>query len=231
MYSGRQFASSPSAFPLSAGRTLSVKPSLVYGAYDIHSRALTVFDEARSLRLCLSSFGVRAGYATPLFFFWLLAFKKKIQAYTHPGFLLQTVTSFHWPGLAHYYGTIRHLAALWLGFPFRLYRPYLVRVCVKETTRLPSVICTFCSIHPDPNHVDESCRSFPFVCFPVRYTISYRFPRFYGGSPSIAATSGSLHSGLDFACRPFGFFLTEDTLPIQQPSVAGCLLRLRHFKG
>lgn len=158
--------------------------------------------------------------------------KKKFQAHTHPGFLLQSVTSFHWPGFTHYYGTIRHLAVLRLGFPFRLYRPYLIRVYVKETTRLPSVICTFYSIHPDPNHVDESYWSFPFGCFPVGYTISYRLPRFSGGSPNIAATSGSLHSGLDFACRPFRFFLTEDTLPILATGrLQGYLLRLRHFKG
>ncbi|MDQ0888227.1 hypothetical protein QFZ81_003315 [Paenibacillus sp. V4I9] len=56
------------------------------------------------------------------------------------------------------------------AFPLRLYLPYLIHVCVKETTRLPSVICTFYSIHPDPTHVDESCRSYPFVCFPTRYT-------------------------------------------------------------
>jgi hypothetical protein len=55
------------------------------------------------------------------------------------------------------------------AFPLRLYLPYLVRVYVKETTRLPSVICTFYSIHPDPNHVDEPCRSCPFDCFPARY--------------------------------------------------------------
>lgn len=119
------------------------------------------------------------------FFFWLLAFQKKKQAHTHPGFLLQSVTSFHWPGLPHYYGTIRHLAALRFGFPFRLYRPYLIRVCVKETTRLPSVICIFCSIHPDPNHVDESYRSFPFVCFPVGYTLSrIGFPVLWAGRPA-----------------------------------------------
>jgi hypothetical protein len=99
-------------------------------------------------------------------------------------------------------------------FPSRLYLSYLVRVYVKETTRLPSVIYTFCSIHPDPNHVDEPCRSYPFICFPARYAYSHKFPRFHGGSPYIAATSGSPHSGLDFACRPFGFPLTRDTLPI-----------------
>lgn len=175
---------------------------------------------------------MKAGYATLLSFFsGYSPSKKNSQAHTRPGFLLQSVTSFHWPGLTHYYGTIRHLAIPRFGFPFRLYLPYLVRVCAKETTRLPSVICIFCSIHPDPNHVDESYRSCPFICFPVRYTLSYRFPRFHGGSPSIAATSGSLHSGLDFACRPFGFFLAEDTLPNRQSLVVGCLLRLRHFKG
>ncbi|MBA9087662.1 hypothetical protein FHR92_004147 [Fontibacillus solani] len=154
-----------------------------YGAYDLHSRTLTVFDEARSLRLCLSSFGVRAGYTTPLFFRLLATKKKNSWAYTHPGFLLQSVTSFHWLGLTRYYETIRHLAILRLGFPFRLYLPYLVCVYTKETTRLPSVICTFCSIHPDPNHVDEPYKSFPFVCFPVGYTLVYKFPRFLGGSP------------------------------------------------
>jgi hypothetical protein len=51
------------------------------------------------------------------------------------------------------------------AFPLRLYLPYLVRVYVKETTRLPSVICTFYSIHPDPNHVDEPCRSYPLYLF------------------------------------------------------------------
>jgi hypothetical protein len=100
------------------------------------------------------------------------------------------------------------------AFPLRLYLPYLVRVCAKETMRLPSVICTFYSIHPDPNHVDEPCRSCPFVCLPARYTPLYKFPRLLGGSPNIAATSGLPHSGLDFACGPFGFPLTRDTLPV-----------------
>ena len=53
----------------------------------------------------------------------------------------------------------------------------------------------------------------PFV-LSCKICLSQRFPRFHGGSPYIAATSGSLHSGLDFACRPFGFSLTRDTLPI-----------------
>jgi hypothetical protein len=51
------------------------------------------------------------------------------------------------------------------AFPFRLYLSYLVHACGKETTRLPSVICIFYSIHPDPNHVDEPYRSCPFPVF------------------------------------------------------------------
>mgnify|MGYP007088351010 CR=1 FL=1 len=70
------------------------------------------------------------------------------------------------------------------AFPLRLYLPYLVRVCVKEATRLPSVICTFCSIHPDPNHVDEPYRSYPFICFPVRYAYCKGFPVFQAGHPT-----------------------------------------------
>jgi hypothetical protein len=53
----------------------------------------------------------------------------------------------------------------------------------------------------------------PFV-LSCKICLLQRLPRFVGGSPNIAATSGSPHSGLDFACRPFGFPLTEDTLPI-----------------
>lgn len=111
-----------------------------------------------------------------------------------------------------------------------LYLIYLVRACVKESTRLPSVICTFSSIHPDPNHVDKPCRSYPFPVF-LQDMLSHKFPRFLGGSPYISATSGSLHSGLDFACRPFRFSFTGDTLPILLLSKLGFLLRLRHFKG
>ena len=117
------------------------------------------------------------------------------------------------------------------AFPFGLYLPYLIHVCAKETTRLPSVICTFCSIHPDPNHVDEPRRSYPFRAFLQDMRISQRFPRFLGGSPNIAATSGSLHSGLDFACRPFRFSLAGDTLSVLLLRRVGPLLRLRHFKG
>lgn len=68
-----------------------------------------------------------------------------------------------------------------------------------------------------------------FVCLQDIHL--YRFPRSLGGSPSIAATSGSPHFGLDFACRPFGFILANDTLPVLFRSGIGLLLRLRHFKG
>jgi hypothetical protein len=71
----------------------------------------------------------------------------------------------------------------------------------------------------------------PFV-LTCKICISHRFPRFHGGSPCTAATSGSLHSGLDFACRPFRFSLTRDTLSVLLLlRRVGPLLRLRHFKG
>jgi hypothetical protein len=41
----------------------------------------------------------------------------------------------------------------------------------------------------------------------------------------------TLHSGLDFACRPFRFSLTGDTLSVLLLWKLGPLLRLRHFKG
>jgi hypothetical protein len=71
-----------------------------------------------------------------------------------------------------------------LAFPFGLYLPYLGRVCVKETTRLPSVICTFCSIHPDPNHVDEPCRSYPFPVFLQDMRTRIGFPVLLAGHPA-----------------------------------------------
>lgn len=90
---------------------------------------------------------------------------QKKTAHTHPSFPLQTVTSFHRLGLTRYYGTIRHLAAHRFGFPLRVIPPLPYPRLRQETTTLPSVICTFYSIHPDPNHVDESCRSYPFRAF------------------------------------------------------------------
>src|SRR5699024_5889489 len=39
--------------------------------------------------------------------------------------------------------------------------------------------CTFCSIHPDPNHVDTSYRSFPSKDLPIRYAIRIGFPVFW----------------------------------------------------
>jgi hypothetical protein len=71
-----------------------------------------------------------------------------------------------------------------LAFPFGLYVSYLDHVCVKETTILPSVICTFSSIHPDPNHVDEPCRSYPFVCSLQDIHICISFPVCLAGHPT-----------------------------------------------
>lgn len=73
--------------------------------------------------------------------------------------------------------------------------------------RLPSVICTFYSILTLitsislPGHV-------PFL-FTCKICAFAKVSPFYGGSPDITATSGSPHSGLDFACRPFRFSLVS----------------------
>lgn len=119
-----------------------------------------------------------------------------------------------------------------LAFPFRLYLPYLIRVCVKETTRLPSVIYTFCSIHPDPNHVDAPCRSCPFPVFLLDKRKCAKASPFCGRVAQHRRHLWfTLYSGLDFACRPFGFRLAADTLSILLLRRVGPLLRLRHFKG
>ncbi|MNY31674.1 hypothetical protein D3C86_1658470 [compost metagenome] len=155
---------------------------------------------------------MRAGYATPSFFL-AFVFQKKIPGAYSSGFSPPVC---YQPSLARIYSLLRNDPSS---------RSPSVRLSLSVIPLLPcprlrqgdyetSLIHLHLLFHPDPNHVDESYRSFPFGCFPVRYTISYRLPCFLGGSPSIAATSGSPHSGLDFACRPFGFPLTKDTLPI-----------------
>lgn len=42
----------------------------------------------------------------------------------HPGFILQSVTSFHRPGFHHYYGIVCHLALHRKALSFLLYLPY-----------------------------------------------------------------------------------------------------------
>lgn len=131
------------------------------------------------------------------------------------------------------YGTIRHLAIHRLAFPFGLYLPYLARVYEKETTRLPSVICTFYSIHPDPNHVDESYRSYLFRAFLKDMPSGKGFPGFPAGHP---ASPPPLVYVLFWAglcpCRPFRFPFTGGHPVCQSfPHGLGPLLRLRHFKG
>lgn len=89
---------------------------------------------------------------------------------------------------------------------------------------------TLYSVHPNPNHVDVSYRSFPFRCFPIGCAWAQVSP-FLG-----RVTLHRRHlwftycSGLDFACRPFRFSLTGDTLSIL-PYLERMLLRLRYFKG
>lgn len=86
-------------------------------------------------------------------------------AHPHPSFPLRTVASFHWLGFLHYYGTSRHLAGLRSGFPFQVI-PFLPLCHLAQGTYKTSPgHHAYFSVHPDPNHVDASHRSFPFpVC-------------------------------------------------------------------
>jgi len=71
------------------------------------------------------------------------------------------------------------------AFPFGLYLFYLAYVRSKEPTELPPVIYTFCSIHPDPNHVNEPCRSFPFFLVFLQDVLGTGFPVFQAGHPTL----------------------------------------------
>ncbi len=115
--------------------------------------------------------------------------------------------------------------------PLGLYLFYLVRVCVKEITRLPSVISTFYSIHPDPNHVDEPCRSYPFRAFLQNMLLAKVSPF------SRRVTLHRRHlwftafrAGL---CLQTLQILPRGRHPVSPPPFGrvGLLLRLRHFKG
>lgn len=117
-----------------------------------------------------------------------------------------------------------------LAFPYGLYLTYLIHVCGRRLRRFPRS-----SAHSIPSILTlitsmSLAGHIPFV-LSCKLCLSQRFPRFLGGSPCIAATSGSPHSGLDFACRPFRFSLARDTLSVLLLRRGGPLLRLRHFKG
>jgi hypothetical protein len=113
-----------------------------------------------------------------------ICFIKKIRAYSSefsPPVCYQ-------PSLARIYSLLRndppsHSPSIRLSL-FRLYFLYLARVCAKEPMRLPSVICTFFSIHPDPNHVDELCKSYPFRVPLQGMPIGISFPVYWAGHPA-----------------------------------------------
>lgn len=100
-----------------------------------------------------------------------------------PSFPLRSVTSLHWLGFLHYYGTIRHLAGCRLGFPLGYTLPTVIHSDHGACETSPGYR-TLCSIHPDPNHVGVSCGSFPFSCFPVRCAPCAGFPDLWAGHPS-----------------------------------------------
>ena len=85
------------------------------------------------------------------------------QAAGHPGFLLQTVTSFLRPGLRHYYGFICHLA------PLRSTLSLLLNLTIRETlrndTRLPQLLRAPCKLpHPQSLKGSDQVSGFALSC-------------------------------------------------------------------
>ena len=88
---------------------------------------------------------------------------------------------------------------------------------------------TFFSVHPNPNHVDVPYRSIPFPCFPIRCVFAQVSPFFGRVTQHRRHLWFTCCFGLDFACGPFRFSLTGNTLSIL-PCLERILLRLRFFR-
>jgi hypothetical protein len=100
-------------------------------------------------------------------------------------FPLHPVARFHWLKLHHYYGLIRHLQCHRFGFPLRVIPPLPVLHLQAGTCSASPGQHTVCSIHPDPNHVSEFCRSSPFTRFPAECANGTGFPGFSAGHPAL----------------------------------------------
>jgi len=90
--------------------------------------------------------------------------------------------------------------------------------------------CTFCSIHPDPNHVDTSYRSFPSKDLPIRYAIRIGFPVFWAGHPISPPplVHTLFRAGL---CLQTFQILLHRRHPVHPSFWERMLLRLRYLKG
>ena len=143
----------------------------------------------------LPPFALRCG-------FWLTT-NPVDQTTGHPGFTLQTVTSFHRPGLHHYYGFICHL-----------------------TPRRSTSGCPLCLPYPIPDHSDiETMQGFPsYLGLPVNYPIlnhatgltRYRASRYLARLPTRYAESGSLSlCAVHFLSLPSDPAVTSNALAIR----------------
>jgi hypothetical protein len=103
-----------------------------------------------------------------------------------------------------------------LAFPFRGYTDPTLYAFTSRKLRdfprssahsLPSIL----TLIPSMSLVGHV----PLFVFLQDMLIRIGFPFF--GRVEHRRTSGSPHSGLDFACRPFGFPLARDTLPVLLP--------------
>lgn len=112
------------------------------------------------------------------------------QAAGHPGFTLQTVTSFHRPGLHHYYGFICHL-----------------------TPRRSTSDCPLCLPYPIPDHSGiETMQGFPnYLGFPVDDPILNHATGLttYRASRYVQFTSYRFLQTLPFPATPLRFGLTS----------------------
>src|SRR5699024_12776479 len=77
--------------------------------------------------------------------------------------------------------------------------------------------------------VDVSYRSIPFPCFPIRCVFAQVSPFFGRVTQHRRHLWFTCCFGLDFACGPFRFSLTGNTLSIL-PCLERILLRLRFFR-
>jgi hypothetical protein len=104
-------------------------------------------------------------------------------------------------------------------------------IWLKEPTGLPPVIAPSVPSIPTLNTSVCPAGRFPFRVFPQDARFAQVSPFFRRVALHRRHLWFTYCSGLDFACRPFGFFLAEDTLSTLLRVERGCVLRLRHLKG
>jgi hypothetical protein len=203
----------------SAGRTLSLMPTW-FKAFTISTHeSLTTLTKHVPFASVLFPFGKEAGYATYLRILVRVFPSTLSPAFIGSDFLTTTERS----AISQPIG---------LAFPSGYTSPTLFTFALRKlrdfpqssTRSVPSILTLITSM--------SLAGLIPFLVFLQDKRMHAKAsPFFRRVAQHLRHLWFTLHSGLDFACRPFGFRLAADTLSVLLLRRVGPLLRLRHFKG